>query len=152
MSCSSTRPSISKRASDRTTFPTTHIEKIIDTYQQRPKSVERYARRVEMDEIEANDFNLNISRYVNTAMQEVAIDLSATHRELVEIEKQVRESTAKHNAFLKGLGLSPMQRPISKRRDPSHSPGEIAIRPAIKAALFVTLALPRSHFRNVILA
>jgi len=28
-----------------------------------------------MDEIEANDFNLNISRYVSTAEQEVAIDL-----------------------------------------------------------------------------
>src|SRR5580658_9979582 len=37
-----------------------HIEKIVDTYQQRPESVERYARRVEMDEIEAKDFNLNI--------------------------------------------------------------------------------------------
>jgi type I restriction enzyme M protein len=29
-----------------------HIEKIIDTYRQRPESIERYARRVEMDEIE----------------------------------------------------------------------------------------------------
>jgi type I restriction enzyme M protein len=36
------------------------------------------------------------------------IDLSATHEELVEIEKQIRESTAKHNAFLKELGLSPL--------------------------------------------
>ena len=58
-----------------------------------------------MKEIEANDFNLNISRYVSTAKPEVAIDLSATHTELVEIEKHVRESTAKHNAFLKELGL-----------------------------------------------
>jgi hypothetical protein len=31
--------------------------------------------------------NLNISRYVSTAKQEVAIDLSATHEELLEIEK-----------------------------------------------------------------
>jgi type I restriction enzyme M protein len=85
-----------------------HIEKIIDTYQQRPQSIERYARRVEMDEIKANDFNLNISRYVSTAVQEVAIDLSATHKELVEIEKRIRESTAKHNAFLKELGLFPL--------------------------------------------
>ena len=61
-----------------------------------------------MDEIEANDFNLNISRYVSTAKQEVWIDLSATHRELVEIEKQIQESTAKYNAFLKELGLSPL--------------------------------------------
>ena len=85
-----------------------HIEKIIDTYRQRPESAERYARRVEMDEIEANDFNLNISRYVSTAEPEVEIDLSATHRELVEIEEQIRESTAKHNAFLEELGLSPL--------------------------------------------
>jgi type I restriction enzyme M protein len=85
-----------------------HIGKIIDTYQQRPESIERYARRVGMDEIEANDFNLNISRYVSTAKEEVAIDLAATHEELVEIEKQIRESTAKHNAFLKELGLSPL--------------------------------------------
>ena len=88
-----------------------HIEKIIDTYQQRPESIERYARRVEMDEIEANDFNLNISRYVSTAEPEVAIDLSATYTELVKIEKQIRESTEKHNVFLKKLGLPPLPEP-----------------------------------------
>ncbi len=88
-----------------------HIKKIVDTYQQRPESIERYARRVEMGEIEANDYNLNISRYVSTAEQEVAIDLEATQRELVEIEKQIRESTAKHNGFLKELGLSPLPAP-----------------------------------------
>ena len=54
-------------------------------------SIERYARRVEIDEIEANDCNLNISRYVSTAEEEVAVDLSVTHKELVEIEKQIQE-------------------------------------------------------------
>ncbi len=86
-----------------------HINTIIDTYKHRPESIERYARCVEMDEIEANDFNLNISRYVSTAKPEVAIDLSVTHKELVEIEKQIQEATAKHNAFLKELGLSPLE-------------------------------------------
>ncbi len=85
-----------------------HIRKIIDTYQERPESVERYARRVGMEEIEANDFNLNITRYVSTAVEEVEIDLSATHKELVEIERQIREATATHNAFLKELGLPPL--------------------------------------------
>ncbi|SFD29462.1 type I restriction-modification system subunit M [Tropicimonas isoalkanivorans] len=85
-----------------------HIETIINTYQQRPKEIERYARRVEMDEIEANDFNLNISRYVSTAKPEVEIDLSATHEELLEIEKKIREATVKHNVFLRELGLSPL--------------------------------------------
>ena len=85
-----------------------HIEKIVNTYQQRPESVERYARRVEMDEIEANDFNLNITRYVSTAEPEVEVDLSATHKELVEIEKQIQDSTSKHNSFLRELGLPPL--------------------------------------------
>ena len=85
-----------------------HIDKIIDTYRERPESIERYARCVEMSEIKANDHNLNISRYVSTAKPEVQIDLAATHGELVEIEKQVRESAARHNAFLKELGLPPL--------------------------------------------
>ncbi|MGA8806974.1 MAG: type I restriction-modification system subunit M [Thermoanaerobaculia bacterium] len=82
-----------------------HIEKIMGTYQKRPKEVERYARRVEMKEIIENDYNLNISRYVSTAEDESEIDLSATHDELVEIEDAIRKATAKHNRFLEELGL-----------------------------------------------
>ena len=85
-----------------------HINKIIATYQQRPEKIERYARRVEMDEIEFHDFNLNISRYVSTAKPEPQIDLSDTHKELVEIDREIRQSTAKHNEFLNELGLSPL--------------------------------------------
>ena len=86
-----------------------HIEKIIETYQQRPEEpVERYARRVEMDEIIGNDYNLNISRYVSTAKPEPEIDLAATHDELVEIEKSIQQAKEKHNQFLKELGLPPL--------------------------------------------
>ena len=88
-----------------------HIEKIIDTYRKRPENIERYARRVNMKEVEANDFNLNITRYVSTAEPEVEIDLSTTHTELIEIEKHIQKSKAKHNAFLKELGLSPLPTP-----------------------------------------
>ena len=83
-----------------------HIAKIIETYQKRPtKPIERYARRVEMKEIVANDYNLNISRYVSTAQQEAEIDLAATHQKLVEIEESIQKATARHNEFLKELGL-----------------------------------------------
>ncbi len=85
-----------------------HIGKIVDTYRERPESIERYARRVEMDEIEANEFNLNISRYVSTAEPEVEVDLSVTHKELVEVEREIQESAAKHNSFLEELGLPPL--------------------------------------------
>ncbi len=70
-----------------------HITRIIKTYQERPeKPIARYARRVEMKEIEENGYNLNISRYVSTAQEEEEIDLAATHRELVQIEKAIRKS------------------------------------------------------------
>ena len=93
-----------------------HIDKIVSTYQKRPKEVERYARRVAMKEIEANDFNLNISRYISTAEAETEIDLAATHRQLVEIEAALRTATAKHNEFLLELGLAPLPTPEEKQK------------------------------------
>jgi type I restriction enzyme M protein len=82
-----------------------HIAKIIKTYQFRTEE-DRYSKRIGMEQIAEEGYNLNISRYIGTAEQEIAIDLTATHDELIEIEKQIRGSTAKHNAFLKELGLS----------------------------------------------
>jgi type I restriction enzyme M protein len=81
-----------------------HIDRIVDTYQFR-KEEPRYARRVDMAEIEKNDFNLNISRYISTAVVEEEIDLAATHARLVDIERAIQIATAKHNAFLKELGM-----------------------------------------------
>jgi type I restriction enzyme M protein len=81
-----------------------HIDKIIFAYQQR-NDEPRYSRRVSMDEIEKNDYNLNITRYISTASAEEEIDLEATHRKLVEIDSTVSEAKAKHNAYLRELGL-----------------------------------------------
>jgi len=85
-----------------------HIEKIVDTYKDRPQKIERYARRVDMEEIEENDFNLNISRYVSTAPPEVQIDLEAVHEDLVAIEADLRAAKDKHNGYLKELDLPPL--------------------------------------------
>ena len=82
-----------------------HIDKIIATYQHRHEEA-RYSRRVGMAEIEKNDFNLNISRYISTAVGEAEIDLAATHGELVKIEQAIAEAKQKHNAFLRELGLN----------------------------------------------
>ncbi|HRO43936.1 MAG TPA: N-6 DNA methylase [Flavipsychrobacter sp.] len=54
------------------------IEKIIDTYKHR-RDADRYSRKVPMEEIEQNGWNLNISRYVSTAVGEEEIDLAAVH-------------------------------------------------------------------------
>ena len=58
-----------------------------------------------MKEIAEKGYNLNISRYVSTALEEAEVDLAATHVELVRIEGEVAKATAKHNEFLKELGL-----------------------------------------------
>ena len=81
-----------------------HIARIVQTYQQR-NGQDRYARRVAMKEIVENDYNLNISRYVSTAEEEAEVDLATTHAELVRIEGDIQKTTAKHNEFLKELGL-----------------------------------------------
>ncbi|MFN8275071.1 MAG: type I restriction-modification system subunit M [Flavobacteriaceae bacterium] len=84
-----------------------HIEQIIDTYQYR-NELPRYSKRVSMEEIEKQGYNLNISRYVNTSVEEEKIDLRAVNLKLVDINKKIKEATEKHNEFLKELGLPPI--------------------------------------------
>ena len=84
-----------------------HIDKIIATYEHRVQE-SRYSRRVEMAEIEKNDFNLNISRYISTAVAEEEIDLEAVYSELVTLEQTIGDAREKHNAFLVELGLNPL--------------------------------------------
>jgi len=100
-----------KKAKRQNVLTREHIDEIVATYRDRPESIERYARRVEMDEIEENEYNLNITRYVSTAEPEVQVDLAKTHAELVQIEEDIRTAAATHNAFLKELGLHPLPAP-----------------------------------------
>lgn len=84
------------------------IQKIIETYKYRPEHIERYARRVSMDEIEKNGYNLNISRYVSTSVEEVKIDLKEVNTKLTALNESIKKNTDKHNEFLKELGLPPI--------------------------------------------
>lgn len=81
-----------------------HFEKIIDTYKYR-NEIPRYSKRVSIEEIENQGYNLNISRYVNTSIDEIKIDLREVNIKLVSISKKIDEATAKHNEFLRELGL-----------------------------------------------
>ena len=81
-----------------------HIAKVLNTYRDRTEET-RYSRRVGMAEIRKNGMNLNISRYVRTAEAEQEIDLAEVHADLVAADIKIKAATAKHNAFLKELGL-----------------------------------------------
>lgn len=84
-----------------------NIEKIVDTYRNRREEI-RYSRRVSMDEIIKNEFNLNISRYVSTSLDEELIDLKEVNKKLVDLEKDITKARETHNKFLKELGLPPI--------------------------------------------
>ena len=84
-----------------------HIEKIVNTYKNRTEEA-RYSRRVTMEEIKKNDFNLNISRYVSTSVDEEPVDLKEVNKKLVDLDKAISKAREAHNKFLKELGLPPI--------------------------------------------
>ena len=82
-----------------------NIDRIVITYQYREETDKRYSRRVSMDEIIQNDYNLNISRYVSTAKPEEEIELTQVNQSLKSAQEKIISATASHNSFLKELGL-----------------------------------------------
>ena len=58
-----------------------------------------------MDEIEKNGYNLNISRYVSTSVDEIKIDLKEVNIKLKTINENIKINTDIHNKFLEELGL-----------------------------------------------
>ncbi|MCS7005626.1 MAG: SAM-dependent methyltransferase, partial [Cytophagales bacterium] len=84
-----------------------HIEKIIETYKYRTEE-ERYSRRVSMQEIKENGYNLNISRYISTAVEEKSIDLLEVNSQLADINRKIDKAKELHNQFLRELGLPPL--------------------------------------------
>lgn len=80
------------------------VEKIVDTYKFRREET-RYSRQVSLQEIRENDFNLNITRYVNLTKEEEQIDLKAVAQRINECDVRIAEAQNKLNEFLKELGL-----------------------------------------------
>jgi len=81
-----------------------HSQKILDAVNAR-EDMEKFCRVVQPEEIEENDFNLNITRYVDTFEEEPEIDIEANLKEIAEIDEKLavlEKEMAKH---LKDLGI-----------------------------------------------
>lgn len=65
-----------------------NITKIIETYHHR-EDIEKYAHVATLDEIKANDYNLNIPRYVDTFEEEVVVPLPEIAKELKEVNQEI---------------------------------------------------------------
>ena len=93
-----------KPGKNQNTLEPEHIAKIVDAYTKR-KDVDHFAHVASLKEIEANDFNLNIPRYVNVPEAKQEVDLAATRAELNSITNDKQEAIVKVNAMLAQLGL-----------------------------------------------
>ena len=80
------------------------VDKIIETYKNR-EEIEKYSHVATLQEVEENEYNLNIPRYVDTFEEEEEIDIKQVQQELKEIDKQLEEVDKELNVYLKELGL-----------------------------------------------
>lgn len=80
------------------------IAKIVAAYTQR-ETVEKYAYLAGFDEIQENDFNLNIPRYVDTFEEEAEIDIGAVQAEIDGLEEELSKVKFRMVGYLEELGL-----------------------------------------------
>ncbi len=86
---------------------TDNLKAIMAAYEARdPNGVEKYAALVSREDMAANDYNLNIPRYVDTFEAEPEIDLMAVRAEREQLKAQLAELEVKMDGYLKELGYS----------------------------------------------
>ena len=92
------------KAGNQNTLADEHVEKIVDAYRRR-EAIDKYAHVATLDEVEENDYNLNIPRYVDTFEQEEPVDLGAVVKGLRALETDMQETDKAIAGFCKELGI-----------------------------------------------
>ncbi|MFF2157806.1 type I restriction-modification system subunit M [Paenibacillus chitinolyticus] len=80
------------------------VNKIVDTYTNK-KQIERYSYLATLDELRDNDYNLNISRYIDKDIENEMIDITSAERQLKGIDRKIAEIDAEIKSKLKELGI-----------------------------------------------
>ena len=81
-----------------------HVGKIVEAYDAE-KDIEKFMRIVPISEILENDYNLNISRYIDTTEPEPEVDLKAVKEKILQSEQKEKEIDEKLNQYLEELGI-----------------------------------------------
>lgn len=81
------------------------IDKIIATYRERTE-LEKYSKRASLEFIAAQDYNLNIPRYVDTFEAEAHIDIDAIAQDLKALDANMANIDATIADFCKQLNIS----------------------------------------------
>lgn len=82
-----------------------HVDKIVSAYKQRT-DVDRYSHVATLDEVKANDYNLNIPRYVDTFEQEETVNLEEISQQIKKIDQQLGEVDVRIADFCKLIGIN----------------------------------------------
>lgn len=78
------------------------IEKIVSAFEDY-RDIEKFARVVDIKELEENEFNLNVRRYVKNGDEEEAIDVKMVWAEVKNIDKERAAIDKKVEGYLKDL-------------------------------------------------
>ncbi len=79
-----------------------HIESVLDLYNKR-ETVEKESFLASFEDIEKNDFNLNIPRYVDNFEKEEEIDLNMLLADMKKTDKEIEQTQSEFLSLLKDL-------------------------------------------------
>lgn len=79
-----------------------HIDSVIELYNRR-ETVEKESFLAEFEDIEKNDFNLNIPRYVDNFEQEEEVDLNALLNDMKQTEGEINQIQGEFVSMIKDL-------------------------------------------------
>jgi type I restriction enzyme M protein len=93
-----------KQGSNQNELLPTHVAKIINAYDSM-QDMAKFMRVVDVKEIEGNDYNLNISRYIDTADEEELIDLKVVQSRIQALQEREKEIDEQLAIYLNELGI-----------------------------------------------
>ena len=83
-----------------------HIDHIVEVYRER-KVEDKFSYEASFKELEENEFNLNIPRYVDTFEEEEPVDLETVSNELESLEGEISGTNKTIEAFCRELNIKP---------------------------------------------
>jgi len=94
----------------------THIAKVVAEFEKFKKLpaldsekgevlTDKFSFRATLKDIQDNEYNLNIPRYIDTFEEEAEVDIKSVHTEIVDLKQQLAATEAKMEQYLKELNL-----------------------------------------------
>ena len=80
------------------------IDRIVNAYTER-KDIDKFCHIATLEEIEENDYNLNIPRYVDTFEPEPEVDLQEVANDIRKVQAEIKDIDKELKPFFDELGL-----------------------------------------------